>query len=359
MYCRRCGAPLHQGVVICPECGARQRRGISSVRCARCGHRVALGLTVCPHCGRDVHPAGPRWGLWLAGFAIIAMAALWGLGELPVDRINTEVASLRSRAEGLVQVLGPAGSPPGAAASPTAQAVAMIEDKPTATPSPEPTEAEPVIVEVTPAEAVPEGPGLEAEATLAATQTPAEPTPTPSPSPTQEPSPTMTPAPTETPTPEPTATPTLTPTPAPTAGGPTKYKVQSGDTLSSIAAKFGISWEALAQANKLTSRSTLRIGQELVIPGAAGAAAPAPTASSASTGSTKYTVKSGDSLATIAAKFGITWQELAAANGLTSSTRLKIGQVLVIPGKGGAPTATAPPTAAPTPRPAATPGLRP
>ena len=59
MYCKRCGTPLHMGVVICPECGAGQRRQASSVRCANCHGRVPLALTVCPHCGRNVRPAGP------------------------------------------------------------------------------------------------------------------------------------------------------------------------------------------------------------------------------------------------------------------------------------------------------------
>jgi len=53
MYCKRCGTPLHTGVVICPECGARQRRQASSVRCATCHSRVPLTLAVCPHCGRE------------------------------------------------------------------------------------------------------------------------------------------------------------------------------------------------------------------------------------------------------------------------------------------------------------------
>ena len=97
MYCRRCGAPLHQGVVVCPECGARQRHSLSSVRCARCHGRVPLGLTVCPHCGRDVRSAGPRWGLWLAGLAVIAVAALWGLGELPVERMMEDIGAARDR----------------------------------------------------------------------------------------------------------------------------------------------------------------------------------------------------------------------------------------------------------------------
>ncbi len=185
--------------------------------------------------------------------------------------------------------------------------------------------------------------------------------PTPTPSPTLEPTATASPTPTFTPT----LAPTETPTQAPTARGRVTYKVQSGDTLSSIAAKFGIAWEEIARANGVTSRTTLRVGQELVIPvgGSGGASAPAATPTPRPAQATaapppaaaKYVVKSGDTLSTIAAKYGITWQELAAANGLTSSSRLRIGQELIIPGKGGVSQAAATATRAaplPTIRPA-------
>lgn len=73
------------------------------------------------------------------------------------------------------------------------------------------------------------------------------------------PSPTPTPSPTVTPTPKPT---TPAPTPTPTAKS---YTVVSGDTLSKIATKFGVTVAALKQANGLTS-DLIGIGQKLVIP---------------------------------------------------------------------------------------------
>jgi LysM repeat protein len=54
--------------------------------------------------------------------------------------------------------------------------------------------------------------------------------------------------------------------PAPAAKQPTTYRVQAGDTLQGIGARFGVSWQAIASANKLTQNSVLRIGQQLVIP---------------------------------------------------------------------------------------------
>jgi stage VI sporulation protein D len=44
------------------------------------------------------------------------------------------------------------------------------------------------------------------------------------------------------------------------------YRVQSGDTLSSIAARFGVSVQALINANGITDPNSLSIGQVLVIP---------------------------------------------------------------------------------------------
>ena len=79
---------------------------------------------------------------------------------------------------------------------------------------------------------------------------------TPSPTPTGTP----TPKPTVTPTPKPTGSPTPTPTPAAKT-----YVVVSGDTLSKIATKFGVTVAAIKTANNLTS-DLISIGQKLIIP---------------------------------------------------------------------------------------------
>ncbi len=121
MYCKRCGTPLHTGVVICPECGARQRRQATSVRCASCHGRVPLTLAVCPRCGRDVRPAGPRWGLWLVAAVIAMLVVLWSLGKMPVERAGQEIADIKSKASGLVQVLGPAPTADHADHAPTSR----------------------------------------------------------------------------------------------------------------------------------------------------------------------------------------------------------------------------------------------
>ena len=80
-----------------------------------------------------------------------------------------------------------------------------------------------------------------------------------------EATPTATPTATPIPTTTPTSAPTPTPTPSPSASATKTYIVVSGDTLSKIAAKFGVSVTALKSANKLTS-DTIKLGQKLVIP---------------------------------------------------------------------------------------------
>ncbi len=88
--------------------------------------------------------------------------------------------------------------------------------------------------------------------------------------PTMTPRPTLTVTATRTPEPTPTAEPTATPEPpaTPTAAGPRRYTVQAGDTLRIIAERFGVTIEAILQANNLTPAQgdNLQVGQELVIP---------------------------------------------------------------------------------------------
>lgn len=95
----------------------------------------------------------------------------------------------------------------------------------------------------------------------------------------------------------------------------TIYKVQSGDNLYDLAKKFGTSVSELKDLNNLKSNS-LSINQELKVP-------------AVNIGETTYTVKSGDSLYSIAKKFNTNVDSLKKKNGL-GSTMLSIGQVLKI-----------------------------
>jgi membrane-bound lytic murein transglycosylase D len=122
------------------------------------------------------------------------------------------------------------------------------------------------------------------------------------------------------------------------------HQVVRGETLSVIAKKYGLTVNDLAQANNTTPKKAITIGQSLLIPMSGGVkasravasvAAPAtantavsskssPTASASS-----YTVRRGDTLSEIAAKFNVTINDLKKWNKL-SSTRLNVGQKLAI-----------------------------
>jgi LysM repeat protein len=56
------------------------------------------------------------------------------------------------------------------------------------------------------------------------------------------------------------------PPPAPTPGQQEIYVVREGDTISGIAARFGVSEEAILELNPMSDRDTLFVGQELIIP---------------------------------------------------------------------------------------------
>jgi LysM repeat protein len=73
--------------------------------------------------------------------------------------------------------------------------------------------------------------------------------------------PTLQPAPTL-----PVVTATAGPPPVPTPGEQQRYVVREGDTLSGIAARFGVSEDAILKENPLSDRDRLLVGQELVIP---------------------------------------------------------------------------------------------
>lgn len=110
------------------------------------------------------------------------------------------------------------------------------------------------------------------------------------------------------------------------------YTVKAGDTLSTIASRYGVSVVRLKRANRLSGDS-LRIGDRLEIPTQVAVSdAPKRVAKSRT-----HRVRSGESLYTIGKRYGVSVDRLKAANGLRRNT-IRVGQELVIPARssGGA-----------------------
>lgn len=113
------------------------------------------------------------------------------------------------------------------------------------------------------------------------------------------------------------------------------HVVSAGDTLYSVAARYGVSPEALATANNLTLPTPLRPGVRLTVPAAPG-----------QVGRT-HTVKRGEYLGQIAERYGVTVRDMALANNLAQPDHIFVGQRLWIPVL-EQPTPTPAPSPAPT-----------
>ncbi len=109
------------------------------------------------------------------------------------------------------------------------------------------------------------------------------------------------------------------------------YKVQSGESLSTIAYKHGISVASLRSANKITSNK-IRVGQVLRIPGK-GTAVASSSKKSSGVRMVTYKVKSGESLSVIAHKHGTSVAELMKVNKLSNASKVRVGQSLKVPTK--------------------------
>ncbi len=120
------------------------------------------------------------------------------------------------------------------------------------------------------------------------------------------------------PTPTPVPYPTVTPPPPPPPSG--RYVVQPGDTLYSIARRYGTTVWQLASYNNIYNVNLIYVGQVLIIPDGT-------TPPPAST----YTVCYGDTLYSIARRFGVTVWQLASYNNIPNPNYIYAGQILRIP----------------------------
>ncbi len=107
------------------------------------------------------------------------------------------------------------------------------------------------------------------------------------------------------------------------------HTVQPGETLSSIAQRYGTTTQAIAQANGLVNPNQIYAGQQLKIPS---------SSSGTTTGGSggcriRHTVQQGEWVWNIARHYGVDPNAILAANGLTVQTGNLIypGMVLCIP----------------------------
>lgn len=105
------------------------------------------------------------------------------------------------------------------------------------------------------------------------------------------------------------------------------YTVQSGDTLSGIASRYGMTYQHLAEINGISDPNRIYVGQKLKISGST-----AQTSNVSSGNENYYVVQSGDTLSSIASKYGTTYQHLAQINGINDPNRIYIGQKIKVSG---------------------------
>ena len=124
----------------------------------------------------------------------------------------------------------------------------------------------------------------------------------------------------------------------PIAGTATEHVIVKGDTFFDLAKKYGVTMQALKDANPTVNPSKLQLNQKIVIPAptaaTSGGTTPIPSPDThAAPGELSHKVISGDNLTKIAAKYGVSVNAIRNANNLTSD-RIVVGQTLKIPAKG-------------------------
>lgn len=104
-----------------------------------------------------------------------------------------------------------------------------------------------------------------------------------------------------------------------------RHRVESGDTVSALALRYGTTVNDIVTANSLRPDARIVIGQTLTIPA---------TAATATASTTTHRVVSGDTVSGLALRYGTTVSAIVSANNLGSNALIRIGQNLTIPARG-------------------------
>lgn len=119
-----------------------------------------------------------------------------------------------------------------------------------------------------------------------------------------------------------------------TSAAPAVYTVLPGDTVSSVAQRYGLATAAVLALNGLSWSSSIFPGQVLRLTSAPVKATGLPTPT---TVDGRYTIAKGDTISALAARFGVSTQSILDVNGLSWSSIVYPGQTIVIPGRVPAP----------------------
>jgi LysM repeat protein len=131
---------------------------------------------------------------------------------------------------------------------------------------------------------------------------------------------------------------------APSSSGSGSYTIVRGDTISGIAQRHGLTTAGLLAANGLTRTSIIYPGQKITLSGSSIAITPVsnvtpadppstpPTSAPAPIINNSYTIARGDTVTSIAARFGVSIDAILSANGLTRASIIYAGRTLTIPG---------------------------
>jgi len=144
------------------------------------------------------------------------------------------------------------------------------------------------------------------------------------------------------------------------------HVVQAGETLSQIAARYGVTAAAIQAENGLANANRIYVGMVLRIPASGYVASgggsstssvvSSPSGSSTQSRSTSggctnpYIIQPGDTLYGVAARCGVPASTLASANGLSTSSMLYVGQRLALSGSAGSTTISVAPPSSSLPR---------
>ena len=109
----------------------------------------------------------------------------------------------------------------------------------------------------------------------------------------------------------------------PLQAGAASITVKPGDTISGLADRYGVSVKSLMRENGIRNSNHVEVGQTLRLPsGARGVV---------SAGKGRHTVRGGDTLGGIAARYRVSERDLIAINSLPSADHVEVGQTLKLP----------------------------